>query len=61
MYLDEFDPVCVEHPSDPDDGAMHYRARGPIGFLNVKKRSEVDSCFSFNKPPKHEILLFLRR
>ena len=20
MYLDEFDPVYVEHPSDPDDG-----------------------------------------
>ena len=24
MYLDEFDPVYVEHPSDPDDGAMQY-------------------------------------
>ena len=22
VYLDEFDPVYVEHPSDPDDGAM---------------------------------------
>ena len=22
VYLDEFDPVCVEHPGDPDDGAM---------------------------------------
>merc|ERR1712173_91917 len=29
-----------------------------IVTIVTKKGSEVDSCFSFNKPPKHEILLF---
>ena len=38
---------------------LHYRLRGSIGFEKYKKCTNVDACFSFNKPTKQEILHFL--
>ena len=50
--------VTVVHPIQ--DATMHYRLRGSMGFENYKKWTKVDTCFSFNKPSKQEILCFLR-
>ena len=38
---------------------MHYRLRGSMGFEKYKKWKKVDTCFSFNKPTKQDILHFL--
>ena len=44
---------------------MHYRLRGSMGTMPLyyngyKKWAQVDTCFSFNKPTKQDILYFLR-
>ena len=38
---------------------MHYRLRGSMGFEKHKKRTKVDTYFSFNIPTKQDILHFL--
>ena len=38
---------------------QHYRLRGSMGFEKYKKWTKVDTCFSFNKPTKQDILHFL--